>query len=317
MSRPGILLLHRIPASALAILKDAGEVTVAEPGSTHDDWIKAAPGKDILVTLLTDRVDGALMDAAGPSLKLIAQVAVGFDNIDVAAARARGITVTHTPGVLTESVAEFTWALIFAITRRLVEGDRLLRRGDWKGWALDFHLGMELDGKQLGIVGAGRIGRAVARRAAAFGVRPVFSTRQPVATIDGHPVKSFDELLVSSDIVSLHLPLTPASRHLIDRRALARMRRSAFLINTARGPVVDEEALAWALGERLIAGAALDVYEREPEVHAALLPLENIVLAPHLGSATRETRTAMAELAARNVAAVVAGQPPLNPVPGS
>jgi glyoxylate reductase len=242
-------------------------------------------------------------------------VAVGYDNIDVAAARARGIVVTHTPGVLTESVAEFTWALIFAVTRRVVEGDRLLRRGDWRGWALDFLPGMEVGGKQLGIVGAGRIGRAVARRAAAFGVRVVFATRGGSGEIDGHPVRSFDELLVSSDILSLHVPLSDDTRHLIDRRALARMRRSAFLINTARGPVVDEGALAWALGERLIAGAALDVYEREPAVHPDLLPLEHVVLAPHLGSATRETRTAMADLAASNVAAVLAGGAPITPVP--
>jgi glyoxylate reductase len=317
MPRPRILLLHRVPSSALAILKNAGDVAIADPGDGHAQWLQAAPGVDVIVSLLTDKVDASLMDAAGPSLRLIAQVAVGFDNVDVPAARARGITVTHTPGVLTESVAEFTWALIFAITRRLVEGDRLLRRGEWAGWALDFLPGMELSGKLLGIVGAGRIGRAVARRAAAFGVQPVFATRKAVSTVDGHPVKSFDELLVSSDIISLHLPLTPESRHLIDKRALARMRRSAFLVNTSRGPVVDEEALAWALGERLIAGAALDVYEREPQVHPALLPLENVVLAPHLGSATRETRTAMAELAARNVAAVLGGDPPLNRVPGS
>ena len=299
------------------MLRELGDVVVAPPGAGADDWRAGIRGADALVSLLTDRVDGALMDAAGPSLRVIGQVAVGYDNVDVAAARARGIVVTHTPGVLTESVAEFTWALIFAITRRLVEGDRLLRRGGWKGWALDVLPGMELSGKQLGIVGAGRIGRAVARRAAAFGVTPVFAARAgaTAGTIDGHAVMSFDELLVSADIVSLHVPLTPATKHLVDKRVLARMRRSAFLINTARGPVVDEEALAWALGEHLIAGAALDVYEREPAVHPALLPLENVVLAPHLGSATRETRTAMAELAARNVAAVLGGAPAITPVP--
>ena len=301
----------------MSMLRELGDVVVAPPGAGADEWRAGIRGADALVSLLTDRVDGALMDAAGPSLRVIGQVAVGYDNVDVAAARDRGIVVTHTPGVLTESVAEFTWALIFAITRRLVEGDRLLRRGEWKGWALDFLPGMELSGKQLAIVGAGRIGRAVARRAAAFGVTPIFAARAGAAagTIDGHAVMSFDELLVSADIVSLHVPLTPATKHLVDKRVLARMRRSAFLINTARGPVVDEEALAWALGERLIAGAALDVYEREPAVHPALLPLENVVLAPHLGSATRETRTAMAELAARNVAAVLDGAPAITPVP--
>ena len=296
------------------MLRELGDVVVAPPGAGADDWRAGIRGADALVSLLTDRVDGALMDAAGPSLRVIGQVAVGYDNVDVAAARARGIVVTHTPGVLTESVAEFTWALIFAITRRLVEGDRLLRRGGWKGWALDFLPGMELSGKQLGIVGAGRIGRAVARRAAAFGVTPVFAARAgaTAGTIDGHAVMSFDELLVSADIVSLHVPLTPATKHLVDKRVLARMRRSAFLINTARGPVVDEEALAWALGEHLIAGAALDVYEREPAVHPALLPLENVVLAPHLGSATVGTRTKMGMIAVDNLLAVCMGQCPPN-----
>jgi glyoxylate reductase len=299
----------------MALLRQVGDVEVAPPEADAEAWRRGVRGADALVSLLTDRVDATLLEAAGPSLRIIAQVAVGYDNIDVATARARGIVVTHTPGVLTESVAEFTFALIFAIARRLVEGDRLVRRGEWTGWALDFLPGMELSGKQLGLVGAGRIGRAVARRAAAFGMRPVFATRSPAAAVDGHAVMTFDQLLVSSDIVSLHVPLRPDTHHLIDRRALARMRRSACLINTARGPIIDEAALAWALGERLIAGAALDVYEREPEIHPALLPLENVVLAPHIGSATRETRTAMAELAARNVAAVLRGEPPLTPVP--
>jgi glyoxylate reductase len=315
LSDSRIYLLHSLPASALALLSEAGVVEIAAPGAGPEEWRRGIRGADALVSLLTDRVDAALMDAAGGSLRIIGQVAVGYDNVEVRAARDRGIVVTHTPGVLTESVAEFTWALIFAIARRLVEGDRLLRRGDWSGWALDFLPGMELAGKQVGIVGAGRIGRAVARRAAAFGLRPVFASRHASGPVDGHPVTSFDELLISADIVSLHVPLTPETRHLMNRRTLARMRRSAFLVNTARGPVVDEEALAWALGERLIAGAALDVYEREPQVHPALLGLENVVLAPHLGSATRETRTAMAELAARNVAAVLRGDPPLTEVP--
>ena len=181
--------------------------------------------------------------------------------------------------------------------RRIAEGDRLVRRGGWKGWALDFMLGMELRGKQLGIIGRGRIGRAVAAKAPAFGMTAVFAKHD----------MSLDELLVSSDVVSIHTPSTPETRHLIDRRALARMKRSAILVNTARGPLVDEEALVWALEERLIAGAALDVYEKEPIVHPGLLTLENVVLAPHLGSATRETRTAMAELAVGNVLAVLDG----------
>jgi glyoxylate reductase len=279
---------------------DAGELT------------RRLQGKQGLVCVLTDPVSADVLGAS-PDLKVVANIAVGYDNINVAAAHARGIVVTNTPDVLTQATAELTWALILAVTRRLGEGERLVRRGAWKGWALDFMLGMELGGKQLGIIGRGRIGRAVAARAPAFGMSAVFAARDGRSSPD-LPELSLDELLVTSDVVSIHTPLTPSSRHLIDRRALARMKRSAYLVNTARGPVVDEEALAWALRERLIAGAALDVYEREPEVFAGLLDLENVVLAPHLGSATRETRTAMADLAVSNVLAVLDGRPPLTPV---
>jgi glyoxylate reductase len=268
-------------------------------------------GKHGLVCVLTDRVTANVLDRAR-DLKVVSNIAVGYDNIDVAAARSRGIVVTNTPDVLTEATAELTWALILAVTRRVVEGDRLVRRRGWKGWALDFMLGTELRGKQLGIIGRGRIGRAVAAKAGAFGMHAVFATRGARTT--DLPEMSLDELLVSSDVLSIHTPLSEANKHMIDRRALARMKRSAFLVNTARGPIVDEEALAWALKEHLIAGAALDVYEREPEVHAALLDLENVVLAPHLGSATRETRTAMAELAVKNTLAVLQGRPALTPV---
>jgi glyoxylate reductase len=247
-------------------------------------------------------------------LKVIANVAVGYNNIDVAYARSRGIVVTNTPDVLTESVADFTWALILAITRRVSEGERLLRRRAWKGWALDFMLGSELRGKQLGLVGGGRIARAVAARAPAFSMRVACSSRTPT-DLPGVEAVSLDRLLVTSDIVSLHVPLTPETRHLIDRKALARMKRSAYLINTARGPVVDEEALAWALQHHLLAGAALDVYENEPDIHPDLLDLENVLLVPHLGSATTETRTAMAALAIDNVLAVLAGRGPATPVP--
>src|SRR5207247_204181 len=254
--------------------------------------------KDARVFLLTDRVGPSTVDAA-PKLKVIAIVAVGYNNIDVAHARSRGIVVTNTPDVLTESVADFTWAMILAITRRLSEGERVLRRGAWRGWALDFMLGTELRGKQLGLVGLGRIGRAVAARAPAFGMRVAYTSRR--TQWDGAESLSLDRLLNTSDVVSLHVPLTPETRHLIDKRSLARMKRSAYLVNTARGPVVDEAALAWALQEHLIAGAALDVYENEPAIHPDLLQMENVLLAPHLGSATTETRTAMADLAVENV----------------
>jgi glyoxylate reductase len=301
-----VLLTRRIPSSVLTQLEQQHVVDVysEERAILRDELLKRVARQDALICVLTDRIDDALM-AAAPDLKVVANVAVGYENIDVAAARARGIIVTNTPDVLTEAVAEFTWGLILGVARRVAEGDRLVRRGAWKGWALDFMLGTELRGKQLGIIGAGRIGRAVAAKAPAFGMTAVFA---------GHDMP-LDQLLVTSDVVSIHAPAAPETRHLINRKTLARMKRSALLVNTARGSIVDEEALAWALEERLIAGAALDVYEREPDMLPALKAFENVLLAPHLGSATRETRTAMAELAVRNVLAVLSGAPPLTPVP--
>jgi len=326
MPKPHILITRRLPSSVLARLEAVCEIDLhtGDLAIPSDDLLARVRGKQALMCLLTDRVDEATLEA-GRDLRIVANVAVGYDNIDVAAARRRGIVVTNTPDVLTDAVAEFTWGLILSVTRRIPEGERLLRRGEWRGWALDFMLGSELRGKQLGIVGMGRIGMAVASRAPAFGMSVAHSTTEPVdpasyaGAVPLPPIRPMplDELLASSDVVTLHVPLTPATRHLIDRKALARMKRSAYLVNTARGPVVDEEALAWALGEHLIAGAALDVYEQEPEVHPGLSAFENVVLAPHLGSATTETRTAMADLAARNVIAVLKGKPPLTPVPFS
>jgi glyoxylate reductase len=316
-----VLLTRRIPSAVLTSLESCCSVELYEGPSPipAEELKRRLAGKQGLICVLTDSVSADVLEAA-PDLQIIANIAVGYDNIDVPAAKARGIVVTNTPDVLTGAVAELTWALILSAARRISEGERLVRRGEWKGWALDFMLGTELNGKQLGIIGSGRIGRAVAAKAPAFGVRPVFAARpgrsRKLESLDTAKLDelSFDELLVSSDIVTIHTPLTAATRHLIDRRALARMKRSAILVNTARGPVVDEEALAWALGERLIASAALDVYEREPAVHPALLNLENVILAPHLGSATRETRTAMADLAVRNVIAVLSGERPITPV---
>ena len=310
--RPRVLLTRRIPSSAFEKLEARCDVDLNDQGSLSPDELKRRlADKDGLICVVTDKITPDVLEA-GAKLKVVANIAVGYDNIDVPAARSRGIVVTNTPDVLTEAVAELTWGLIFSITRRIVEGDRLVRRGAWKGWALDFMLGTELGGKQLGIIGRGRIGRAVAAKAPAFGMQAVFAARGPGKPGSGE--MSLDELLVTSDVISIHTPMTAANRHLIDRKAFARMKRSAFLVNTARGPIVDEEGLAWALKERLIAGAALDVYEREPEVTASLMELENVVLAPHLGSATRETRTAMADMAVRNAVAVLEGNPPLTPV---
>jgi lactate dehydrogenase-like 2-hydroxyacid dehydrogenase len=215
--------------------------------------------------------------------------------------------------VLTNACADFTWALILGITRRLGEAERQLRAGQWQGWALDHMLGNELRGKRLGLVGVGRIGRAVAGKAEAFGMSVAYTARNPVQLGDAEYLP-LDRLLATSDVVSLHCPLTSETRHLIDQKALTKMKRTAYLINTSRGPVVDEAVLAWALKERLITGAALDVYEDEPRVNPDLLALENVMLIPHIASATTETRTAMADLAASNVLAVLSGAPPLTPV---
>jgi glyoxylate reductase len=303
--RPRVLLTRRIPRSILERLEADVDVDLYEGAGamTADELRVRVRDKDGLVSVLTDKVTRQLLGETD-RLKVVSNIAVGHENIDVPAARERGVVVTNTPDVLTEATAELTWSLILAVARRIAEGDRLIRRGGWKGWTLDFMLGTELRGKQLGIIGRGRIGRAVAAKAPAFGMHAVFAKHD----------MSLDELLISSDVISLHTPMTPETRHMIDRRALARMKRTAILVNAARGPIVDEEALAWALNERLIAGAGLDVYEREPIVHEALLTLENVVLVPHLGSATRETRTAMIDLAVSNVLAVIAGRPPLTPV---
>jgi glyoxylate reductase len=330
MTRSTVLVTRKLPSSVLDKLRAVADLDVyaGDSAMPPEELRTRVATAAALVCLLTDTIDRAVIDRA-PSLKVIANVAVGYNNIDVAHARSRGIVVTNTPDVLTESVADFTWALLLGITRRLSEGERLVRKGDWKGWAFDLMLGTELRGKQLGLVGFGRIGRAVAARAPTFGMRVAYTSRRELAESGVRPQSdpgwtpgseaepmSLDRLLTSSDVVSLHMPLTPETRHLIDRRALARMKRSAYLVNTARGPVVDEEALAWALQEHLIAGAALDVYEHEPAIHPGLLGLENVLLVPHLGSATTETRTAMADLAVSNVIAVLDGRPPVTPVAG-
>jgi len=309
-----VLITRRLPGAVVRRLEEKCDVDMhrGEAPLAPADLRARAAEKDALIVLLPDRIDRAVLDAA-PRLKIIANVAVGYDNLDVRHALQKGVICTNTPDVLTEATADLAWALILDVTRRVSEGDRLARGGNWRGWTFEFMLGAGLQGKQLGIVGAGRIGRAVAERARGFGMTiAVTSRRDP-----GWPDAEFmplDRLLATSDVVSLHVPLSPETRGLIDQPALARMKRTAFLINTTRGAVVDESALAWALREHMIAGAGLDVFENEPQINAALLTLENVVLSPHLGSATRETRTAMADLAVSNVLAVLTGQPPLTPI---
>jgi glyoxylate reductase len=313
---PRAVVTRRIPEPALESLRAAADVDVSdadralEPAELHA-LIRDADG---IVTMLHDRVDDAFLDAAGPQLKVVANVAVGYDNIDVDAVRARGVLVTNTPGVLTDATADLAIALMLAVTRRLGEGERLIRSETGWAWAIDFMLGTSVQGKTLGIVGYGAIGRATAARARAFGMEIAYHQRRQAEDGDDARFMALDDLLATADVVSLHCPLTRETRHLIDADALARMRSSAYLINTARGPIVDEAALAEALAAGRIAGAGLDVFEEEPKVHPGLIGLDNAVLVPHLGSATVETRNAMADLAVRNVVAVLRGEPPLTPI---
>jgi glyoxylate reductase len=281
--------------------------------------LKRVAGKDALICLLTEKIDHELLDAAGPNLRIVANVAVGFDNIDVPACTERKIAVTNTPGVLDETTADFAWTLLMAVARRLVEGDRLARSGAWTKWNLDQLCGTDVWGKTLGIIGLGRIGRAVARRAAGFRMRVIYNstTRAAVETekeLNAEYV-SRDIVFEKADFLSLHVPLNAATRGLVGPAELAKMKRTAFLINTTRGPVVQETALVEALERGQIAGAALDVFEREPLIPDGLRR-DNVVLAPHLGSASVETRTRMALIAVENAIALFAGKRPptiLNP----
>jgi len=311
---PRVVVTRELPEPALDALRETGAdvwVSPEDRALATEELHAAVRGADGVVTMLHDRVDEPFLAAAGEQLRVVANVAVGYDNVDVDAARRHGVTVTNTPGVLTDATADLAIALLLAVTRRIGEGERLIRSQQPWAWAIDFMLGRGLRGKTLGIVGYGDIGQATAQRARAFGMEIVYTKRSR----GDHPGQvELDELLERSHAVSLHCPLTAETRHLIDAEALARMRDDAYLVNTARGPVVDEAALAAALRDGAIAGAALDVFEREPEVHPGLIGLDNAVLVPHLGSATIETRTAMAELAAANVVAVLAGKDPPTPV---
>jgi glyoxylate reductase len=320
MSRPRIVVTRVIPEPALDLLREAGEMWLnpEDRALTRDELHAAIAGADAVVTLLHDRVDDAFLDAAGPQLQVVANVAVGYDNVDVPACAARGVRFTNTPGVLTDATADIAFALILMVTRRLAEGERLVRSQRPWNWNMFFMLGTGIQGKTLGIVGLGQIGTATARRARAFGMEVVYAGRHPadpaLEAELGARFLSLDELLETADVVSLHCPLTEETRHLITARRLRQMKATAFLVNTTRGPVVDEGALADALRDGVIAGAGLDVFEREPEVHPGLLELDDVVLIPHLGSATVETRTAMAVLAARNAIAVLHGEEPPTPV---
>jgi glyoxylate reductase len=311
-----VLVTRRLPGG-LDPLVEAGHELIEpddERSFTHDDVVGLAPGVDAIVCLLTDKIDAAVLAAGAPRLKVVANVAVGYDNIDLDAAGAHGIAVSNTPGVLDETTADLAFLLILAAARRVWEAESDLRAGKWPGWDVDQYLGRDVHGAVLGVVGFGRIGQAVARRAAGFGMEVLHHTRRDTGMVGWRG--DLDRLLAESDIVTLHVPLTDETRHLIDARRLALMKRDAVLVNTSRGPVVDEEALAVALEEDAIFAAGLDVYEREPEVSPRLLAAPRTVLLPHIGSASLATRTRMARVAAENVVAVLAGERPKNPVTG-
>lgn len=287
---------------------------------SRDQLLGAVRGATALITLLTERIDEEVLDAAGDQLRIVANCAVGYDNISLPAAMSRGVVVTNTPGVLDEATADCAFGLVLATARRLVEGDRFIRSGEDWIWGPQAFVGLDLSaGATLGIVGLGRIGMAVARRAAAFNMRIVATgSRSTSEEAADYGVQAVDlpQLLAESDVVSLHCPLTPATRHLIGAKELAAMKPTAILVNTARGPIVDEAALVSALENGVIAAAGLDVYENEPRLHPGLRPLDNVVLLPHIGSAGQATRDAMGKLAVANVRAVLAGDPPVSPVTG-
>jgi glyoxylate reductase len=311
-----VLVTRRLPGG-LDPLVEAGHELIQPEGDrafTHDEIVEQASGVDAIVCLLTDRIDDAVLEAGSPRLKVVATVAVGYDNIDVDAAAARGIAVCNTPRVLDDTTADLAFLLILAAARRIWEAESDLRAGKWPGWDIDQYLGRDVHGAVLGVVGFGRVGQAVARRATGFGMEVLHHTRRETGIIGWRG--DLDRLLAESDIVTLHVPLTDETRHLIDPRRLALMKRDAVLVNTSRGPVVDEEALAVALEEGAIFAAGLDVYEREPEVHPRLLGAPRTVLLPHIGSASLATRTRMARVAAENAVAVLAGERPEYPVTG-
>jgi glyoxylate reductase len=320
MSLPRIIVAGRIPDAGLDVLRPHGNVW----GWKHDDPIEIDElyerirGADAVLTLLTTKVDRSFLDAAGSQLKVVSNVAVGYNNIDVAQCRQRGVIATNTPGVLTDATADIAMALILMVTRRLGEGERIVRSKQPWQWGMFMLLGTGLQGRRLGIVGMGAIGQALARRASAFGMTVTYTNRTAVApeleVALGAERLDLDELLGTSDIVTINCPYSSETHHLIGAEQFELMRSTAFLVNTARGPIVDEAALVEALRSGAIAGAGLDVYEHEPLLEPGLDELDNVVLIPHLGSATFETRAAMATLAARNTVAVLSGQPALTPI---
>lgn len=315
-----IFITRKIPDIGINKLKEKGWQAAVGPEEkiSKTALLKGVKDADAILSVLTEKIDAEVMEAAGPQLKIVANFAVGYDNIDINEAKKRGISVTNTPGVLTEAVAEHAIALLFALAERIVEADQFVRDGKFKAWGPELLLGTSIQGKTLGIVGLGRIGMAVAERLKdGFGLKVVYydiKRNEDLEKQFGCEYRELDDLLKEADFVSLHTALSEETRHLINERRLKLMKPTAFLINTSRGPVIDESALLEALKNKTIAGAGLDVFEKEPELTPGLTELDNVVLTPHIASATKETRDKMAEMAADNIIAVLEGKPPLNPV---
>ena len=318
-SKPRVFVSRVIPDAGLSLLREYTDADVwpLDRAPTRDELVTGCRDKDALVCLLTEKVDADVL-AAAPTVKIVANVAVGFDNLDIAAGTKAGVVMTNTPGVLDDTTADLAFALLLCTARRLAEGDRLMRTGTWGGWGIMQLLGHDVHHATLGLVGFGRIGRGVARRALGFGMTVLYADEYPAppeVESELHATRvPLDELLARADFVSMHTPLLPGTRHLIDAVALRKMKPTACLINTSRGPVVDEAALVQALRDGVIAGAGLDVYENEPMTAPGLLELENVVVLPHIGSASYATRGKMAEMAARNVIAFFNGQTPPNAI---
>jgi glyoxylate reductase len=316
----GFFVTRPLSIDPRAEVGDAHEVRIfaEDRPPTRDEIVEGARGCRTLLTLVSDQVDGALLDAL-PEVRHVAQVAVGYDNVDVDACKVRGVLVTHTPDVLTDATADLAFALLLAVARRLREGEALLRGGGFRGWSPTMLLGMELRGATLGLFGFGRIGRAVAQRARGFGMRVVYCSRSAApAALEAELAAErvdFRALLARADVISLHAPLTEQTRHAFDAEALSLMKPGAILVNTARGPLVDEGAIAAALDEGPLAGVGLDVFEREPAVHPSLLSRADVVLLPHLGSATVAARARMAQTALTDALRVARGEAPLHPIP--
>lgn len=310
-----VFVTREIPRAGIDLLRENGcrvDVNAEDRPLTREELVAAVSGRDGFLAMITDTLDREALEQM-KGIRVLSNCAAGYNHIDLVTATRMGILVTNTPGVLTDATADLTWALIFAVSRRIVEADRFTRAGRFREWLPMGFLGGDLTGRTLGIVGAGRIGRAVALRSSGFGMTVLYADGFSVPELEsklGARRVGLDQLLASSDFVSLHVPLTPETRRLIDSRALGRMKRSAYLINTSRGPVVDEKALVEALRSGRIAGAGLDVYENEPRIEPGLIGLDNVVLLPHIGSATLESRTRMSVMAAGNLLEALSGKKP-------